>query len=164
MSGMDGIIDEVIADGARIGPAEVDSGPFGPPHTLNGHIQILRDFRSAVLDNARQITVYLPPDYFEPAADTRRYPVLYMHDGQNLFDQATAFIPGHDWGLDEAAEILIAEGRIAPLIIVGIDHAGDQRSGELTPTFDARHGSGGRGDHYARMIIEELKPYVDEHY
>jgi predicted alpha/beta superfamily hydrolase len=164
MSGMDGIIDEVIADGARIGPAEVDSGPFGPPHTLNGHIQILRDFRSAVLDNSRQITVYLPPDYFEPAADTRRYPVLYMHDGQNLFDQATAFIPGHDWGVDEAAEILIGEGRVAPLIIVGIDHAGDQRSGELTPTFDARHGSGGRGDHYARMIIEELKPYIDEHY
>jgi predicted alpha/beta superfamily hydrolase len=164
MSGMEGIIDEVIADGAKIGPAEVDCGPFGPPHTLSGHIQILRGFRSAVLDNTRQITVYLPPDYFEPDAAARRYPVLYMHDGQNLFDQATAFIPGHDWGVDEAAEILIGEGRVAPLIIVGIDHAGDRRGDELTPTFDARYKSGGRGADYARMMIDELKPYIDEHY
>jgi predicted alpha/beta superfamily hydrolase len=149
---------------ARVGPAEVVTGPFGPPHTLTGHIHILRGFRSAALDNARNVSVYLPPDYFDPAAATRRYPVLYMHDGQNLFDAATAFVPGHDWGVDETAEAFITAGRIAPLIIVGIDHAGETRAQELTPTFDARMKVGGRSVDYARLIIEELKPYIDAHY
>jgi predicted alpha/beta superfamily hydrolase len=143
-------------------PDAIDTGPFGPPHTLTGHIHILRGFRSALLDNARDVTVYLPPEY--PHALDRRYPVLYMHDGQNLFDAATAFMPGHDWGMDETAEALISAGRIAPLIIVGINHAGEARIHELTPTYDARHKAGGRSALYARMIIEELKPYIDEHY
>jgi predicted alpha/beta superfamily hydrolase len=143
---------------------DVETGPFGPPHTLTGHIQILRGFKSAALGNARNISVYLPPDYFTPSAAGRRYPVLYMHDGQNLFDGATAFVPGQDWGVDEAAEVLIAAGRIMPIIIVAIDHAGDARGDELTPTFDARYKSGGRGADYARMLIEELKPYVDANY
>jgi predicted alpha/beta superfamily hydrolase len=144
--------------------AEVDTGPYGPPHTLTGHIHILRGFRSAALGNHRNISVYLPPDYFEPSAATRRYPVLYMHDGQNLFDGATAFIPGQDWRVDETAEALIRAGRLSPLIIVAIDHAGDARGHELTPTFDARYKAGGRGADYARMLIDELKPYIDAQY
>jgi predicted alpha/beta superfamily hydrolase len=144
--------------------ADVETGPFGPPHTLTGHIQILRGFQSAALGNARNISVYLPPDYFDASAAMRRYPVLYMHDGQNLFDGATAFIPGQDWGVDEAAETLIRAGRVTPLIVVAIDHGGEARGDELTPTYDARYKSGGRGADYARMLIEELKPYVDAQY
>jgi predicted alpha/beta superfamily hydrolase len=151
-------------DAVEIGPFIVEMGPFEPPHTLTGHIHILRGFRSAALDNARDVTVYLPPGYFDPEAAARRYPVLYMHDGQNLFDAATAFIPGHDWGLDEAAQVLITAQRIEPLIIVGIDHAGPLRAAELTPTYDARHKAGGRSADYARMMIQELKPYLDSHY
>jgi predicted alpha/beta superfamily hydrolase len=151
-------------EAVAIGPLLIEMGPFEPPHTLTGHIHILRGFRSAALDNARDVTVYLPPDYFAPESATRRYPVLYMHDGQNLFDAATAFIPGHDWGLDEAAQGLITANRVAPLIIVGIDHAGPARAAELTPTFDERHGDGGRSADYARMIIAELKPYLDHNY
>jgi len=155
---------DTAPDTTRVGPAEVDSGPFGPPHTLTGHIHILRRFRSAALDNTRSVSVYLPPDYFAEGAAQRRYPVLYMHDGQNLFDAATAFIPGHDWGVDETAEAFISSGRISPLIIVGIDHAGETRAQELTPTFDARMKIGGQSGAYARMILEELKPYIDANY
>jgi predicted alpha/beta superfamily hydrolase len=147
-----------------VGPTAVETGPFNPPHTLTGHIEILRGFRSAALDNQRNVSVYLPPEYFEPAAAARRYPVFYMHDGQNLFDASTAFVPGHDWGVDETAEAFISSGRIAPLIIVAIDHAGEQRAHELTPSFDARMNAGGRSAGYARLIIDELKPYIDAHY
>ncbi len=127
-------------------------------------MQILRGFRSVALGNARDIQIYLPPEYFDSEAAARRYPVLYMHDGQNLFDAATAFIPGRDWGMDETAEALILEHRVEPLIIVGINHAGEARINELTPTYDARHRAGGRSVDYARMIIEELKPFIDEQY
>jgi predicted alpha/beta superfamily hydrolase len=152
------------AAAARIGPAKVDTGPFGPPHTLTGHIHILREFRSAALDNVRNITIYLPPGYDQPAAAEQRYPVLYMHDGQNLFDASTAFVPGHDWGVDETAEAFITAGRIAPLIIVGIDHAGETRAHELTPSYDHKMKAGGRSADYARLIVDELKPYIDAHY
>jgi predicted alpha/beta superfamily hydrolase len=147
-----------------MGPLAVETGPFGAPHTLTGHFHILRGFRSAALDNTRDVTVYLPPDYFDPQAARCRYPVLYMQDGQNLFDASTAFVPGHEWRLDETAEALITAHRIAPVIIVGIDHARDARVQELTPTYDARLKAGGRGAGYARLITNELKPYVDAHY
>lgn len=158
------MITDTALDASRIGPAEVDTGPFGPPHTLTGHVHVLRGFRSAVLDNTRNVTLYLPPDYVDPAAAARRYPVLYMHDGQNLFDAATAFIPGRDWGVDETAQAFITAGRIAPLIIVAIDHGGDARMQELTPTYDAKQRAGGGADAYGRMIVDELKPYVDGQY
>ena len=72
----------------------------------------------------------------------RRYPVLYLHDGQNLFDPATAFC-GNDWGLDDVAEEMIGRGQIEPLIIVGIYNTGVHRIAEYTPVRD-RRGNGGR--------------------
>jgi predicted alpha/beta superfamily hydrolase len=90
----------------------------------------------------------------------RRFPVLYMHDGQNVFDGATAYIAGKEWEADEAAERLIEEGRIEPLIIVAVDNGGMARADEYLPTVHRGHG--GRLDQYARMLIEEVKPWADE--
>ena len=86
------------------------------------HLERLTAFPSRVLDRARDVTIYLPPGY---AADPwRRYPVLYMHDGQNLFDPETAYVRGQHWRLGEMADMLIAEGRVQPLMIVGVNHTG----------------------------------------
>ena len=96
-------------------------------------------------------------------ARNRRYPVLYMHDGQNLFEPETAFQKGEHWRLGETAAELIAAGRIEPLVIVGIYNTGDTRVHEYTPTRDAKLGGGRAGD-YGRMIVEELKPLIDRTY
>jgi predicted alpha/beta superfamily hydrolase len=144
------------------GPAHVDHGPFPAGHTLTGHFEILRDFRSLVLANTRHVFVYLPPGYARE--HHRRFPVLYMQDGQNLFDPNLSFIHGQDWRLDETAQSLILRGSIEPLIIVGVDHAGVSRADEFTPTRDQRRGEGGRADAYGRMLASELKPWIDRHY
>jgi predicted alpha/beta superfamily hydrolase len=127
-------------------------------HTLAGTVKRYPDFRSEVLGLERRVWVYLPPMYEEEPE--RRFPVLYMHDGQNVFDGATAFLAGKEWEADEAAERLIEEGRIEPLIIVAVDNGGAERANEYTPTR-ARDG-GGQIDGYARMLVEEVKPWVDE--
>ncbi len=104
--------------------------------------------------------VYLPPDYHTmPEA---RYPVLYMNDGQNLFDAATAF-GGNEWGLDETAERMINAREIEPLIIVGIYNAGYERLAEYTHVKD-RRGRGGRARAYGKLIVKELKPLIDREY
>ena len=92
-----------------------------------------------------------------------RYPVLYMHDGQNLFEPDTAFQKGEHWRLGETAAALVAAGTIEPLIIVGIYNTGVHRKEEYTPTHDAKLG-GGQADDYGRMIVEELKPFIDATY
>jgi len=128
-------------------------------HTLTGTVKRYPGFRSEILGLERRIWVYLPPTYDEEPE--RRFPVLYMHDGQNVFDGATSYIAGKEWEADETAERLIEEGRIEPLIIVAVDHAGVARVEEYTPTAD-RRGRGGKVDQYGRMLVEELKPWVDE--
>ena len=117
-------------------------------------------FHSRFLEHDRDVLVWLPPDY-ERSPD--RYPVLYMHDGQNLFEPDTAFLKGEHWRLGETAAELIDEGAIAPLIIVGIYNTGDHRKDEYTPTRDVKLG-GGHADDYGRMIVEELKPLIDRTY
>ncbi len=128
-------------------------------HTLTGDVQIHRDFHSQFLTQDRDLTVYFPPGYRR--GDTKRYPVLYLHDGQNLFDGATAFKPGREWRVDETTERLINADEIEPLIVVGISNTGVDRVKEYTPTLDDRLGSGGRADLYGRMLVEELKPFID---
>ncbi len=105
--------------------------------------------------------VYLPPGY--DAQPGRQFPALYLHDGQNLFDGATSFIPGMDWHVGHTADHVIGTGSVEPLIIVGIYNTGKQRIREYTPTRVPKLG-GGRADRYARFLIEELKPFVDGHY
>jgi predicted alpha/beta superfamily hydrolase len=128
-------------------------------HTLTGDVRTHDAFHSAFLPRDRSVVVYLPPDY---AAGTTRYPVLYLHDGQNVFDQATAF--GDEWRVDETAQQLITARRIEPIIVVGVYNTGEHRVDEYTPTARPDKGGGGHADDYGRMLVEELKPFVDRTY
>ncbi len=119
-------------------------------------------FASKIFENTREVTIYLPPGYDDHA--DRCYPVLYMQDGQNLFDPQRSFIPGQHWRLAEAADSVISERKARPMIIVGIDNMGAQRIDEYTPTRDSVRNFGGRADDYAKMLLEELKPLIDESY
>jgi len=137
------------------------SKPGEREHTLTGEFRMHRGFRSKFLPNDRDVIVYLPPGY---ETGSRRYPVLYLQDGQNLFDGATSFIPGMEWRVDETAQALIDGGEIEPLIIVGIYNTGEQRVFEYTQTRDGRHKVGGKARQYGRMLVEELKPFIDSEY
>jgi predicted alpha/beta superfamily hydrolase len=128
----------------------------------HGTLEQAAPFHSALLGNTRQLVVYLPPGYHDD--ESRRYPVLYMQDGQNLFDGRTSFVPGQHWHLNETADNLIREGAVEPLIIVGVYHAGARRIEEYTPSVDPHFKTGGRADLYARMLTEELKPFIDAAY
>src|ERR1044072_2027487 len=119
-------------------------------------------FRSKFLPTARDVLVYLPPGYNAEA--TRRYPVLYLHHGQNLFAAPTAYIPGQDWRVGQTAGALIREQAIEPVIVVGIYNTGHTRVEEYTPSADPRFKVGGKADLYGRLIVEELKPFIDAHY
>ena len=141
-------------------PEEAAEPPAAEHHTLTGDIRAHTALRSRYLEVPHDVLVYLPPGYHDEPA--RRYPVLYLHDGQNLFDDATAF--SREWGVDETAERLIAEGAIEPLIIVALYNAGDRRIAEYTPTRDARHPTSGQAMRHGRMLVEELKPLIDATY
>lgn len=129
-------------------------------HTLTGDVRTHEAFHSRYLAHDRTVVVYLPPSYDAETAD--RYPVLYLHDGQNVFDRATSF--GEEWQVDESAQRLITAGEIEPLIIVGIYNTGEHRLDEYTPTPELRAGRGGQADDYGRMLVEELKPFIDVTY
>jgi predicted alpha/beta superfamily hydrolase len=126
---------------------------------ITGAVWVHPDVPSAFLAQARDVWVYLPPGY-DPDGDSC-YPVLYMHDGENLFSPGAAF-GGQEWGLDETAEWLIGSGRLPPLIIVGVANT-DDRLEEYTWVKD-EDGDGGRGRQYARFLVEELKPFIDTVY
>ena len=128
-----------------------------------GRLDRISGFESKILGNQREVVVYLPAGYDE-RGDERRYPVLYMLDGQNLFEPDRAFIPGNHWRLREAADEAIGHRGAEPMIIVGIDNSGASRIDEYTPTYDPEKKAGGRADEHARMIIEELKPLLDGRY
>src|SRR5688500_1312266 len=97
-----------------------DERPQPKPHTITGDLRT-HELKSRALGAARTVAVWLPPKYDRES--TSRYPVLYFHDGQNLFDTATAF--GVEWQVDETATTLIKRGEIEPLIVVGVFNAGD---------------------------------------
>ena len=134
-------------------------------HTLTGNIKRHRAFHSRVLGNRRDVLVYLPPAYRR--FSSRRYPVLYLHDGQNVFDAATSFA-GVEWGVDETAERLIHQRLIEPLIIVAVANIGEERIHEYAPTPGViepkdhpRKRSRGLAPIYGQFLIEELKPFMD---
>src|SRR4051794_16793022 len=128
-----------------------------PPQPLSpGERRRHHDFPSTFLDNTRTLTVALPPGY---DSLHERCPVLYLHDGQNLFDDAEAAF-GVSWNVHAAAERLIHAGRIAPVILVGIANT-PARIDEYTTCRDGRERAGGRGDLYARFVLEEVKPFID---
>lgn len=139
-----------------------------PKHTLTGNIKRHRAFASKVLGNRRDVWVYLPPGYRRSLR--RRYPVLYLHDGQNVFDAATSFA-GVEWGVDETAQRLIRQKQIEPLIIVAVANMGEERIHEYAPTAavisphdQPKKRSRGLAGIYGRFLIEELKPFIDKKY
>jgi predicted alpha/beta superfamily hydrolase len=148
---------------ARAGEIEAESVDVQAPpeHTLTGDFGRHPRFRSRFLPTEHTLIVYRPPGYRDDTV--RRYPVLYLQDGQNVFDRATSST-GEEWSVDETAQRLIESGAIEPLIIVGIYHAGQGRIDEYTPTRDPKKNMGGKGDGYARMLVQEIKPFIDRRY
>jgi predicted alpha/beta superfamily hydrolase len=132
------------------------------PHTLTGDIRVHKSFHSKILNNDRDVLVYLPPGY--ETDKSKSYSVFYLNDGQNLFDGATSFIPGQEWRVDEVAQELIAAGKIEPLIIVGVYNTGKDRVDEYTAAADAKYKVGGKADLYGRLLVDELKPFIDATY
>jgi predicted alpha/beta superfamily hydrolase len=137
-------------------------------HTLTGNIKRHRAFPSRILGNRRDVLVYLPPGYRR--LSLRRYPVLYLHDGQNVFDAATSFA-GVEWGVDETAQRLIHRKLIEPLIIVAVANIGQERIHEYAPTpgvIEPKHHpkrrSRGLAHVYGQFLIKELKPFIDKKY
>jgi predicted alpha/beta superfamily hydrolase len=122
-------------------------------------LELHTGFRSQYLPDDRNIIVYLPPDYAE---ERRRYPVMYMQDGQNLFDPETSFVQGRTWQFGEHADELIQAGEIEPLIVVGVYNT-PRRLEEYTHARDRRMG-GGDAKNYGRLLVDELKPWIDEEY
>jgi predicted alpha/beta superfamily hydrolase len=131
------------------------------PGTLPARLKKREQFVSRLVEEHHDLIVYLPPMYEVEAG--RRFPVLYMQDGQNLFDPETSFIKGNYWRMGETADALAAAGAMEPLIIVGIYNSGLKRIDEYTPVEDKRLG-GGHADAYGRMLVEELKPFIDAQY
>ena len=125
----------------------------GGASRVAGTVKVMRNVRSVELSNTRDILVYLPPSY--PTAN-RTYATLYMHDGQNLFDEATSF--AGEWRVDEALEELAHDGIEA--IVVGVPNTGANRLQEYSPFLDERFG-GGRAADYVKFIVETVKPLVD---
>jgi len=111
------------------------------------------------LARERALRLYLPPSY--ESSSTRRYPVIYMHDAQNLFDEATSSY-GSEWGVDETMDEF-ARTRGFEAIVVGIDHGGDERIHELSPWTNPKYGAA-QGEQYMAFVAGTVKPFIDAHY
>ncbi len=125
--------------------------------TLLPKIEVIHEaFEIPELIRTRRVAALLPHDYYE---SDKRYPVLYLQDGQNLFDD---YAPYGSWGVDKRLANL-AENGMGDLIVIAIDHAETERMSEFTPSFQTRLGRGD-GRKYVRFLAETLKPYVDRHF
>ena len=133
------------------------------PPIVAGQLRIYL-FRSEIFGNRRMLRVWLPPGYDAPENRGRRYPVLYLNDGQNLFEASTSFA-GVEWQVDETAARLIHENRIPPMIIVGIDNAQTNRMREYVPykSVDVP-ASRVEGKKYPAFLLHEVVPYIHKRY
>lgn len=149
---------------AAMSVANAQNPPEPRVRSVVGDVRKLPEFRSEVMGNERDVHVYLPPGY--DANPERRYPVLYMLDGQNVFDGMTSYIPNQEWQADEAAERMIAAGEIEPLIIVAIDNRGAERADEYLPVVQKYQSSsfGGRAGDYGKFLVTELKAFIDANF
>lgn len=144
------------------------SGAIAVPrkHTASPQVRVLAtSFVMPQLGRRRRVWVYLPAGYAKNTA--RRYPVLYLHDGQNVFDEATSY--GGEWGVDEALDQLRKAGQdVAGTIVVAVDNGDEFRSDEYIPWVSAalkgQPHQGGQGGAYVDFLAQTLKPYVDAHY
>ncbi|MDB5135668.1 MAG: phosphonate transporter ATP-binding protein [Mucilaginibacter sp.] len=129
--------------------------PEEKKHTASANVHIINEkFDIPQLGRQRRVWIYLPADY---QSSNKKYPVIYMHDGQNLFDEYTS---GYgEWGIDEIIDKLPMKDQC---IIVGIDHGGEYRITEYDP-YNSKYGKG-RGDDYVDFLVKTLKPFVDLQY
>lgn len=123
---------------------------------IAGTVEMIGGFPMPQLGRSRRIWVYLPPDY---DTSNKRYPVLYMQDGQNLFDPAASF--SGEWRVDEALEGLFKPHASCGLIVVAPENGGSSRADEYSPWRDEENGAGGQGDKYVDFLVNTLKPYID---
>ena len=122
-------------------------------HTASRNVIVIDTaFFIPQLNRKRRIWIYLPPDH-----TTKKYPVLYMHDGQNVFDDATSF--SGEWGIDEFMDTTSKQ----KMIVVAVDHGGDKRLNEYNPYDHQRFGKG-EGEEYINFLVKTLKPYIDKRY
>ena len=135
------------------------SAPKEKKHTTTSNVKILSEnFTIPQLKTTRKIWIYLPPDY---ETSKTKYPVIYMHDGQNLFDEFTSF--SGEWSVDETMNDLYKEtGRSA--IVIGVDNGGDKRLSEYSPWNNEKYKTIGEGDLYVEFLVKTLKPYIDKTY
>lgn len=138
-----------------------------PPCTATGDLEIV-PFESRVFPVPRSLRILLPAGYHDPANQNRRYPVLYLNDGQDLFDICTSLFNHEEWRVDETVHDLMATGRLPPLIVVGIDNAGKRlRPKEYLPYVDdtlAPPEPDPQGKLYPRFLFDEVIPFVESHY
>ncbi len=137
-----------------------DAAPEKPkPNTASANVHVIDTaFFMPQLNRYRRIWIYLPPSYNKLKTNT--YPVLYMQDGQNLFNEQTAF--AGEWGIDEALDSMAKKGN-KECIVVGIDNSSDKRMNEYNPYDDAKYGKG-EGKQYLEFIATTLKPFIDKNY
>jgi predicted alpha/beta superfamily hydrolase len=125
--------------------------------TASKNVHIADDsFYIPQLDRYRRVWIYLPESY---RTSKQKYPVLYMHDGQNVFDDATSAYG--EWGVDEALDTLGPKRK--EIIVVGIDNGDNKRLNEYSPYDMEKYGKG-EGDQYVDFLVQTLKPYIDKHY
>jgi predicted alpha/beta superfamily hydrolase len=155
-------VQSAAADRVTSGPEATAASFARNPANSLPRLEAYR-FHSAILPDPdhRALLVYLPRAYSDQP--DQRFPVLYLHDGQNLFEGRTAFIPGHPWHAHTTADRLADAGVIEPVILVGIANTGLRRVAEYTHAPDSKHG-GGEGQSYGRLLIEEVKPFLDRAY
>ena len=124
----------------------------------------LHEFRSRIFRNKRFLRVWLPPGYDDAENSERHYPVLYLNDGQNLFEASASFT-GVEWRVDETADRLIREGIVPPTIVVGLDNAGKDRLREYMP-HRSMHPVMLRvqGQRYPDFLMKEVMPFVEQSY
>ncbi|MCS6884745.1 MAG: alpha/beta hydrolase-fold protein [Acidobacteriota bacterium] len=127
--------------------------------TKQGFLETIFDFYSPQFNNTRSMVIYLPPSYH--TFPERRYPVLYMQDGQNLFDPATSY--AGEWQVDRICDRLISEKKMREIIVVGIYNTGTKRLYEYTYSSNPKLGGGG-ANKYLNFVVNTVKPFIDHHY
>jgi len=121
---------------------------------IMGNVIYHKDFSSSHLNNTRDVIVWLPPGYNQQKNSGKRYPVLYMNDGQNILDPKTAYA-GKDWRVDETVTKLIKQKKIKEIIIVGVYN---------TPDRLDEYCWSEKGQNYLKFLVKELKPFIDNNY
>jgi predicted alpha/beta superfamily hydrolase len=129
---------------------------FGRRKRARGTVLSIESVHSLELGNSRDLHIYLPPEY---DASEQRYPVMYMQDGQNLFDHHLSFSGA--WGANDAADAAARLGY--PLIIVGISNVGEARINEYSPFIDPDVG-GGQADRYLTFVLNDVKTRIDREF